>query len=101
MDKDVVTPNTSVLAPLTLSVVPLTCTVLVLLNVPAVAVNIIVRFVGSPPVVRKAVAVPVIPVVPLVTWIPPELATKFTAIPLRTLFDAFRTSAVSVAASEP
>ena len=60
-------PCLRVVTPLTLSVVPTTCTVLVSLRFPVLAVTVIVRFVGSPGVVRRAVAVPFTPVVPLTT----------------------------------
>jgi hypothetical protein len=63
----VVEPRIIVVTPLTLSVVPSTCTVLVLLRFPIVAVTVIVQFVESPNVVRRAVAVPFAPVVPLTT----------------------------------
>ena len=59
--------NTRELAPLIDSVVPITCTVFVSLRLPVLAITVIVRLLGSPPVVRRAVAVPVGPVVPLIT----------------------------------
>ena len=63
----VVAFNTRELAPLIDSVVPITCTVFVSLRLPVLAITVIVRLLGSPPVVRRAVAVPVGPVVPLIT----------------------------------
>jgi hypothetical protein len=64
MDSGVVLPKTEAVAPLKVSVVPVTCTMFVAgVSVPVVAVTLMVRFVGSPPVVRSTVAVPVTSVV--------------------------------------
>ncbi|MDP8984660.1 MAG: hypothetical protein M3N97_06370 [Pseudomonadota bacterium] len=59
------------------------------------------RLVGSWAELRVAVAMPLLLVVPWVTVNPPDVATKFTAVPDTNWLLAFRTNAVIVAAFEP
>lgn len=68
MVSGIVPPVTTVVTPLTVNVVPTTFAMFELLRLAAtLAVTVIVRLRWSPPAVRRAVAVPVGPVVPLVT----------------------------------
>ncbi len=89
--------NTSVADPPTVIAVPVTLTGTVTLLLPAVAVTVIVRSVGSPAALKVAVAAPVASVVAWVTARPPEVAAKPTVTPETNWFWALRTNAVMVA----
>lgn len=86
-----VLPRIRLEGPVSVAVVPTTPTVIVADCVPAVAVTVIERLVGSPAVPSVAIASPLAPVVAVVTAIPPEVALKPTGTPVRKLFPASRT----------
>jgi hypothetical protein len=68
--------------------------------VPAVAVTVMVRLLGSPAVFSIAVAWPLALVTAVVTASPPDVELKTTGIPVRKLLSASRTKAVIVALAE-
>ena len=84
-------PRIRLAGPLSVAVVPTTPTMIVDDCVPAVAVTVMERSVGSPAVPRVAVASPLAPVVAVVTAKPPEVAPKVTGTPVMKLLPASRT----------
>ena len=69
--------------PVRFSFVPVTSTGTVAVALPAVAVTVIFRFVGSPAALSVAVAAPLASVVPCVTVKPPESDVNVTKTPVR------------------
>ena len=95
-------PEISVLGPARFRVVPITLTAICAVLLPAVAVTVITRSVGSPAVTNWIVAAPLLPVTAgLVPDKPPEVAEKFTETAGSSWLLAPRTSAVMVAGCEP
>src|ERR1700728_1412540 len=93
-------PRIRLAGPLSVADVPTTPTSIVADFVPAEAVTVIERSVGSPAVPSVAVPSPFVPVVAVVTARPPEVALKVTGTPVRKLLSASRTKAVMVALAE-
>jgi hypothetical protein len=78
-----------------------TATVTVLASPDAVAVTVMARLAGLPPVVRVAFASPLVSVVAWVTWSAPELAVIVTGTPDTTLLFASLARTLMVAVVVP
>ncbi len=94
-------PSTRFAGPLSVSDVPVTLTGSVVIAVPAFAVTVIVRLVGSVPAFNVALAKPLASVTAWVTVSTPDVTANVTVTPARAVLFASRSSAVMLADFDP